>query len=174
VIYDHAHVSGETLEKGENTASEIFGRAGVSLVWREDFAYALERRNAMIQVPEDPATLIVKLQPDSEAVRYGVPSVCGGIGLGSGAIIFVRSFDSRSSASPATRLGYIIAHEIGHILLGPNAHSVVGIMRGSFRQDDWTQGAQGTLGFTRSQAKQIRRWIATRKRTTVEAQQNPR
>jgi hypothetical protein len=155
VIYNRAHVSEKTLEKAENAASEIFEHAGVRLAWVEGFAYAAERRDAVSPAPEDPATLVVKLQPESEAARYGVRSICGGIALGSGAIIFVRKRD-------ATWLGYVMAHELGHILLGPDAHSVVGIMRGTLLNEDWVKAAQGTLGFTRSQNHQIRTWIAER------------
>ena len=157
VIYNYAHVGEGVLTQAENTTSDIFRRAGVQLVWRDGFAYAAERRNAVTPAPEDPATLVVKLQPESEAVRYGVRSVCGGIAFDSGAIIFVRGFDS-------TRLGCIMSHEIGHILLGQNAHSLVGIMRGTLLEEDWTQAEQGRLGFTRSQSKQIRTWIVRRTR----------
>ena len=157
VIYDNAHVNAETLRAAEVTTSAIFGGAGMQVVWREGFAYATERRNVLNPPPEDPVTLIVKLQPESEAARYGVGSVCGGIGFESGAIIFVRGFDR-------TRLGYVMAHELGHVLLGPNAHAVVGIMRGTLLPEDWEKAAQGTLGFTRSQQKQIRTWVAERRR----------
>jgi hypothetical protein len=158
VIYNHAQVGDETLAQAENKTSEIFARAGTRLVWRDGFAYAAERRKFEIPPPEDPATLVVKLQPASEAARYGVRSVCGGIGFESGAIIFVRMFD-------ATWLGHIMAHELGHILLGSNAHSLVGIMRGRLRPGDWDKAAQGTLGFTPSQNRQIREWIAKRSRS---------
>jgi hypothetical protein len=157
VIYDHAHVGEETLANAENTASEIFRQAGIQLVWREGFAYAAERRNAAVRIPEDPATLMVKLQPESEAARYGVRSVCGGIAFDSGAIIFVRGFDS-------THLGVIMAHEIGHMVLGPNAHSLVGVMRGTLLRQDWEKSEQGTLGFTKSQGKQIQAWVGKRAR----------
>ena len=157
VIYNHAHVEPGTLTDAESRVSEIFGRANVQLIWRDGFAYAAERRAALNPAPEDPATLVVKLQPESEAVRYGVRPVCGGIGFPSGAIVFVRGFDS-------TRIGYVMAHELGHILLGPNAHAIVGIMRGTLLPEDWEKAAQGTLGFTHSQNQQIRMWIDQRSR----------
>jgi hypothetical protein len=167
VIYDHAHLGERKLAEVESTASEIFRRAGVQLVWVEGFAYAAQRRDVLNPAPEDPATLVVKLQPESEAARYGVRSVCGGIGFASGAIIFVRKFDPGSSASDVTRLGYVVAHEIGHVLLGPNAHSIAGIMRGTLLQQDWENAAQGTLGFTHSQNQQIRTWISERQSSTI-------
>jgi|SRR5580700_1155162 hypothetical protein len=164
VIYDHAHVSAETLATAENTLSDIFGHANVQLVWRDGFAYAAERQVTLNQPPDDPATLVVKLQPESEAMRYGVISVCGGIGFPSGAIVFVRSFDARNTTSAATHLGYVIAHELGHMLLGPNAHALVGIMRRTLLSEDWEKAAQGTLAFTPSQNQQIRIWIDQRSR----------
>lgn len=68
------------------------------------------------------------------------------------------------SYAASMRLGYIMAHEIGHILLGQNAHAIVGIMRGTLQPEDWEKAAQGTLGFTHSQNQQIRTWIAKRSR----------
>jgi len=155
VIYDHAHVGSETLANAENTVSEIFAHANVQLFWRDGFAYAAERHGVLNPASEDPATLVVNLQPESEAVRYGVRSTCGGIGFPSGAIVFVRSLDS-------TRLGYVVAHELGHILLGPNAHAIVGIMRGTLLPEDWQKAEQGTLGFTRRENQQIRMWVDQR------------
>jgi hypothetical protein len=90
-------------------------------------------------------------------VRYGVKSVCGGIGFPSGAIVFVRSFDP-------TCLGYVIAHELGHMMLVANAHALVGIMRATLLPEDWEKAEQGTLGFTHSQNQQIRMWIDQRNR----------
>jgi hypothetical protein len=167
IIYDHAHVGEETLANAEITTSGIFRQAGIQVVWREGFAYATERRNAAIRISEDPATLVVKLQPESEAARYGVRSVCGGIAFDSGAIIFVRGFDS-------THLGVIMAHEIGHMVLGANAHAIVGIMRAALLPEDWAQAERGTLGFTRGQGKGIREWIDRRMRQSAEVGENTR
>ncbi len=157
VIYDYAHVGEQTLVDAERTTSHIFERAGVQLFWREGFSYAAERQNAVVPESEDPTTLVVKLEPESDAARYGVLSNCGGIALGPNATVFVRRSDG-------TWLGTIIAHELGHILLGANAHSVTGIMRPTLLAEDWVKAEQGTLGFTRSQNQQIRRWIAQRSR----------
>jgi hypothetical protein len=163
LVYDYAHVSGPTLADAENTVSEIFRRAGVQLIWRDGFKYAAERQNAESPSPMDPTTLVVTLQPASEAARWGVRPESEGIALGSRAIVFVRTVASRSTpVSAATHLGYVIAHELGHILLGPNAHSIDGIMRGTLFQEDWAKAAQGTLGFLPSQNQQIRAWIAER------------
>src|SRR5262249_9705294 len=93
-----AKVEEETLTQAKNKTTNIFDRAGAQFVWHDGFAYAAERRKLQIPPPEDLATLVVKLQPDSEAARYGVRSACGGVGLESGVIIFVRKSMQRGWA----------------------------------------------------------------------------
>jgi hypothetical protein len=58
---------------------------------------------------------------------------------------------------------HIVAHKIGHILRGSNAHFRVGIILSAFLPD-WEKATQGALGFTPSQNQQIRTWIAKRSR----------
>src|SRR5437016_5483202 len=76
VICDHAHLSEGKLAGVESTASEIFQRAGVQLLWAEGFAYAAQRRELLNPAHEDPAILVGKLQPQSKAARYGVRLEC--------------------------------------------------------------------------------------------------
>jgi len=56
-------------------------------------------------------------------------------------------------------LGHVIAHELGHILLGPGAHSRSGIMRASLDLE-WLR--IGGLWFTASEARAIREKLARR------------
>ena len=52
-------------------------------------------------------------------------------------------------------LGRVIAHELGHVLLPPNSHSLHGIMRGNI--DLWQENPDR---FTRNQARVIRATLA--------------
>jgi hypothetical protein len=157
VVYDRADVSRETLSTAESTVERVFADAGVRLVWRDGAAYTTERHSVFPPPPEDPATLAVTLQPESEIRRYAVRSVCGGFAHDSSATVFVRRHEQE-------RLGYLIAHELGHILLGPDAHAATGIMRATLASQEWLMAAQGTLGFTPSQNQLIRKWISQRAR----------
>ena len=127
VIYDHARVKTETLAAAENRVSEIFGRANVQLIWRDGFVYAAKRHRAPKPPPDDPATLVVNLQPESEAARYGVRTVCGGFALGPNATVFVRRFES-------TWLGIVIAHELAHAWFG-------GLIEFQPPENEWLQEA---------------------------------
>jgi len=80
--------------------------------------------------------------------------VCGGIGE-SGAIVFVRGPD------PA-RLGYVMAHKLGHMLLGSNARPLIGIMRGTFFSEDCEKAAQALSASTDARANKTREVIARR------------
>jgi hypothetical protein len=53
-------------------------------------------------------------------------------------------------------LGCVIAHEIGHLLLGLNSHSASGIMQGNWERGQIRKAMTGTLLFTPEQAKLIR------------------
>ena len=44
-----------------------------------------------------------------------------------------------------TILGYVIAHEVGHLLLGSNSHSGSGIMQGQWERGQIRKAMTGTL-----------------------------
>jgi hypothetical protein len=67
-------------------------------------------------------------------------------------------------ASLAVILGHAAAHEIGHLLLGSNSHSPLGLMRGSWSRQDLQRATGGDLLFTPSQALLIRQAIYSRAR----------
>ena len=56
----------------------------------------------------------------------------------------------------STLLGHVMAHELGHFLLGKNSHSSDGIMIASFREQDLRRAERGKLLFTKRQAVQMR------------------
>lgn len=58
----------------------------------------------------------------------------------------VREGAEAFSVSPSVVLAYVIAHEIGHLLL-PIGHSSAGIMRARPDQLDWKRAARGALEF---------------------------
>jgi len=53
-------------------------------------------------------------------------------------------------------LGCVIAHEIGHLLLGPEGHSTGGIMQSDWGLKDVRQAMTGTLTFTPQQSRRLR------------------
>ncbi len=52
-------------------------------------------------------------------------------------------------------LGYVMAHDLGHLLLGKDSHGHR-IMMGTFGRQDFERAAKGELVFTPQQAEQMR------------------
>lgn len=55
----------------------------------------------------------------------------------------------------AAVLAAVIAHELGHLILPPHAHSAYGVMRPDWNETDFRVVDQGAMQFPRSQAKQL-------------------
>jgi hypothetical protein len=66
-------------------------------------------------------------------------------------------------------LGCVIAHEIGHLLLGSNSHSASGIMQGHWERGQIRHAVTGTLLFTPEQAKLIQAEAQKRMRLQTSA-----
>ena len=56
--------------------------------------------------------------------------------------------------------GSVMAHELGHLLLGLNSHSVKGLMRARWGRDELQRMGMGTLLFLPEQGKRMRARIA--------------
>jgi hypothetical protein len=67
-------------------------------------------------------------------------------------------------ASRALLLGHVMAHEIGHLLLGVNSHANTGLMHVPWDRDQREKAYLGTLLFTNKEAEQIRHQAAARLR----------
>ncbi len=53
-------------------------------------------------------------------------------------------------------LGHAVAHEIGHLLLATDAHSLIGIMKENYDNDDLFAMGRGRLVFEPEQSLVIR------------------
>ena len=58
--------------------------------------------------------------------------------------------------SVSALLGYAMAHEIGHVLLGTTEHSSDGVMKARWGKPEYRRAAGGLLEFTPSQGAAIR------------------
>jgi hypothetical protein len=58
--------------------------------------------------------------------------------------------------------GQVIAHELGHLLLGRGAHSRGGIMEPNWRAKDLDKALQRRMIFPREQSEQIRAQVLAR------------
>jgi hypothetical protein len=59
-----------------------------------------------------------------------------------------------------TLLGHVVAHELGHLLLGTNSHSDTGIMRPHWNDRDLANAGKGELLFTQAQCQKMKEKVA--------------
>jgi hypothetical protein len=157
LVQDDASVPANTLESGKEKARRVFQHMDVEIIW-------LEHGDARL---EDPAVLrslvVVHLVAREMTDRTKTAdSVFGMASPGTHlVIVFYNRIENLSRTGDhkdtACILGHVVAHEIGHLLLGPHAHSLAGIMQAVLNTE---LAGRGWLFFTASQAQLIRAKLA--------------
>ena len=87
-----------------------------------------------------PLTLVLHILPpgatrrqtDPGSAGFAVPPEDGGFGAFAG-VFHDRVRELATSINEAEVLGHVVAHELGHLLLGTGQHSAGGIMKGEWR-----------------------------------------
>ncbi len=79
----------------------------------------------------------------------------------------IKRFSGGNQTSEIAFLGHVIAHEVGHLLLGPGAHSNEGIMKAHWIKTEMQQIAAARKGvlFSREQAERLKLCLALRQRS---------
>ena len=155
------------MNSAEETASRIFAQSGIELHWlpcgREE--ESVEEQRACIQTcfPEHLHVHIVNSNPHLNGSVFGI-SYFSADGIGSQADVFytkIASFHGVSSVEPGTLLGHAMAHELGHLLLGSNSHSLTGLMCANWRTKDLIHMEQGGLLFSEEQSLKMKAKLST-------------
>jgi hypothetical protein len=140
-----ARVSPDVLEQSQNEVTRIFDEAGLTVRWTDT-------------TPRFTVHIVAQVLGYRTA---GSPVM--GVALrntnGSTAQVFfkqVQDFARVHRVELGSVLGYVIAHEIGHLLLPGNAHSPTGLMQAQWDKALVHNAARGSLTFTEGQAARIR------------------
>lgn len=143
----------ESLPRAQALATDIYREAGVTLQWTVDKTTKAKR--TLLVVITTSATAPAGLPSDSMGVA---PSPGDGT-RGTTAYVFsdrVTAFAESNRLAAWHVLACALAHEIGHLLLPPNAHDSSGIMRGSWHPALFPPKAPGVPGFPPEQARLLR------------------
>ena len=140
-----ARVPAHVVEKSQDEVTRIFAGGGLTVRWTETAS-----------------RFTVQIIP--QVLGYDrVESPVMGVALrranGSVAQVFFRQVQDFARAyhvDLGTMLGYVMAHEIGHLLLPGNAHSPTGLMQADWDKALVRDAARGALTFTEAQADRIR------------------
>jgi hypothetical protein len=145
-VYQYAQVPESLFQSAKEQVAKIFLHAGIETAWRD---YPLKMTNSAIMPGSSgtlpSATLVIKILPDSmtRAIRSGRSSL-GFAALspathrGSEAFVFfdrVKEVTEIRYVIESRLLASVMAHELGHLLLGPG-HSGAGVMGGLADRDE--------------------------------------
>lgn len=134
-LHNDAGVPPDILERARQLASSVFHDAGAKVMWIDDTAFA----RSMPVEPEERRAFtasIMQVRVMSGPMRKAMAVQDNALGMAVAQahfawIAFDKILDSahRAHIDVADALGYVIAHEIGHLLLPVNSHSATGLMR---------------------------------------------
>jgi hypothetical protein len=158
-LYNYAEVDSLQLRKGIRAASEVFHGAGIQLVWVEYSVARLDvRKNgACGQFDGTPWAQLMVL-PREMAQRLELDHGAFGVAIGRIASVFfhrVQELSGQMGIPESLVLGHIMAHELGHVLLGPGGHSPEGVMKTDLNRADFRLVLHGRLGFSSAQAARM-------------------
>ena len=160
LVLNHAGAPPSVVAAAEQRAGRVFKAAGVNLTCVDRATLGNDPRpvdyTVMILSREQTAALArdSALGPDNV---MGFAPVNDSADHGHIAYAFYHRIDdlaSRAAVPVANVLGQVMAHELGHLLLGLHGHSDEGIMRSG-----WTLTRALTGRFTPRQAEQIRQYL---------------
>jgi hypothetical protein len=174
-VHDYADVPTGLLSAAEEQSKKIYHRAGLETVWLNCSA-KLEKIEAESCRFCDNTHLTLKILPHAvnaqvrdriDVLGTAYPSDKGG---GYFAYVF---YDRVQELAKRKRLGHalladVMAHEIGHLLLGSNSHSSSGIMSGRWDYDELRAIAEGSMSFIPSQSKEMRNRLSARRKGPLE------
>ena len=172
-IYNYAGIADGQLSAGQKIADHILGKAGIHTTWQDCLpridqnrstpscdddlskvvlsVYLVERLERTFPSLHRNAlgfSIIPKENEGATMAYVGYPRLC----------VLASSISFRAEEL----LGLAMAHELGHLLLGTNAHSNHGIMRATWRRRDLYARYWEEFEFTQEQTKRLRAAVLSR------------
>jgi predicted aspartyl protease len=159
--YNDAQLPETILSQAQNEAVRVFHRAGITVSLVECGTETGDPDSSPCRHPPGPANLVLRIVPRARPSGDSVFGIAFLSAEGTGAYsdVFYDSVEKLHTdwgASIPGVLGHVMAHEIGHLLLGSNAHSRSGIMSPKWHGEQLRGVAMGTLLFTPEQASAMR------------------
>jgi hypothetical protein len=175
-IHDYAQIKSGALFQAEQSAADILKEAGIDANWVECQVGETSSRDAACARPMTPLDVVLNLLPRSMAKRSDLREEVFGAAVegtekdfGFFASVFydkVKDCAVLERMDLAPFLGAVMAHELGHLLLGKHSHANEGLMRPGWSRKQLHIAEQRGLVFTPSEARQIQDAVVTRSLAT--------
>jgi hypothetical protein len=164
-VYDNAGVPAAERARALSRAGEILARVELDVAWLDCPARGAEAIPRQCNTAPDPDEIIVRLVRASaradldyhQALGYSL--VDSETGRGTIATVFadrVEHLAHLGRFDRASVMGRAVAHEIGHLILGTNAHSDRGLMREHWTFEEVKRNRPEDWQFTAAQREELR------------------
>jgi hypothetical protein len=168
-VVNEANIDSSVLSHSEKAAATILSEAGVHVSWLNCVAGYVNWKAAddcsRLPGPRQLDLRIVNQRPrvvDPFALGFTVIPNPPGEVRPFAAVFYpgVERFVREWNADAFQVVASAMAHEIGHLLLGPDAHSSRGIMSAHWGRQQWIRMSIGSFLFTPEEAARLRHVIA--------------
>jgi hypothetical protein len=173
-VFNDARIPPAVLEAAGIRARRVLENAGMALTWLDCGSPGDRRGDAGCTAISFPSHLSVRLVKGASPVSEDTfgQSVLDDRGQGSYAYVYAGAVAGSRFANVVDEgdlLGYVVAHEIGHLLLGRASHSATGLMCAVWQAGELGQAAKGNLYFTAREREKIRSryFLAVARQETV-------
>jgi hypothetical protein len=133
------------LITAETLATKMFQKVGIQVMWVADASAA----NLLLRVWESSTVRGTRVTSDALGFRLSM----------SEAVVLsdaTRKVAANWKVDPVLCLGLTIAHEMGHLLLQSETHSVSGVMKARWLRGDLAAAERGALTFTPQDGRSMR------------------
>jgi hypothetical protein len=164
LVQDSTKLSASVLKGAEKETARIFRAAGIGIAWVDCSGGSSRVDDACYQVP-GPAQFVLHIVSTGETssdLVFGL-AFLDEDGAGKYSDVFLDRIEEAHRAfgwDISRLLGTVVAHELGHLLLGNQAHSYAGVMTPVWRGEVLQRENMGCLLFTHQQASRMRRRLA--------------
>jgi hypothetical protein len=155
-VNDSASAPEPIVLAAEQNASRIFHQAGVRVEWVNCGVQGGNRSEVQLLEKMRSPGLVVRIVPHARTLGadiFGVSFIDDKAGTYADLFFepIKQLYEQNRDISLSTILGNVLAHELGHLLLGSNAHSRDGIMQPHWTREQLRRAAMGQMRFNKEQ-----------------------
>ena len=170
LVYDYTRMPAFELENAMAVAQRIFHNAGITTQWVQCATAHESRRGSGCPEELGAGSVVLRIVRSDWQGSGGRQGRTGSAlydaegRLGIYAYVFQQGVEEAVQLGGCGRfqvLGHVMAHEVGHLLLGAGSHSATGIMQPHWAVRQMAR-APGSVAFTPEEAQRIQLNMKTR------------
>jgi hypothetical protein len=160
-VFNDAGVEPSVWSQAQSRATEIMRRSEISLTWL-DCGFAVsgmpDLNCSAISYPTHLSVRLVRKVSPVKGDIFG-QSFQDAAGEGNYVLVYyasIKTFRAATTVPAGELLGCVVAHELGHLLLGTASHASTGLMSAVWQDPELRQALRGNLFFTGDEGEHIR------------------